>query len=192
MSEHGASAPEPIPTEQLAAVSLSDPPTQGLYRASYVYGEDRELYIPGGYHPVHLGDTLGEDHRYRVHYKLRYSESATVWLCRDVEVGEYVSVKIMVANKSSEDCPELKLMKLMEQEELNFMSGGDRVDVPHDHFWINGPNGTHLCLVSSVGLPLVDVSSSLDIRAELSSKFALQVVQGLEFLHKNGICHGGK
>lgn len=32
--------------------------------------EDREDYRPGGFHPVHLGDTIGKDSRFRVIHKL--------------------------------------------------------------------------------------------------------------------------
>lgn len=39
-------------------------------------------YRPGGFHPVHLGDTFKEG-RYRVIHKLGYGGFSTIWLARD-------------------------------------------------------------------------------------------------------------
>ena len=41
-----------------------------------------ELYRPGGFHPIHIGDTLHEG-RYRVIRKLGYGSFSTVWLAVD-------------------------------------------------------------------------------------------------------------
>ena len=43
-----------------------------------------ESYHPGGYHPVHLGDTFGS--RYRVIRKIGYGEYSTVWLAIDLQL----------------------------------------------------------------------------------------------------------
>jgi serine/threonine-protein kinase SRPK3 len=178
--------------DQIMFSSLDGPLTNELFRLPITEElEDYEEYGPGGYHPVHLGDTLGNDHRYRVVHKLGSGEFATVWLCRDVEAEKYVAVKIIMADQSYEDCPELNFMKLkgVGDEQV----GGDKVAIPLGHFWIDGPNGSHLCLVLPVlGPPLPDALFSVDNYAELSRRVALQVVQGLEFLHSNGICHGGE
>ena len=42
-----------------------------------------EAYHPGGYHPVHLGDTIR--HRFRVLRKLGYGVFSTVWLAVDLQ-----------------------------------------------------------------------------------------------------------
>lgn len=49
------------------------------FRPSSDYVEDVELYRPGGYHLVHLGDTLS-DGRYRIIHKLGFGGFSTVWL----------------------------------------------------------------------------------------------------------------
>ena len=41
-----------------------------------------ELYEPGGYHPVELGDKFSN--RYVVEHKLGYGGYSTVWLARDL------------------------------------------------------------------------------------------------------------
>lgn len=71
--------------------------------------EDREDYRPGGLHPVHIGDKFGTDNRYRVIQKLGRGGLATVWLCRDEDKQQYVALKIILADASDEDSPELCL-----------------------------------------------------------------------------------
>lgn len=45
-------------------------------------------YGHGGHHPVHLGDILGHQQRYRVLHKLGTGGFANVWLCRDLAVTD--------------------------------------------------------------------------------------------------------
>jgi serine/threonine-protein kinase SRPK3 len=50
--------------------------------------EDLTDYQPGGFHPVHLGDTFSklphsENPRYRILHKLGSGSFSTVWLARD-------------------------------------------------------------------------------------------------------------
>ena len=44
--------------------------------------EDPDDYKPGGFHPVHLGDTLNNG-RYEIRRKLGYGAFSTIWLVRD-------------------------------------------------------------------------------------------------------------
>ncbi|KAK2766800.1 hypothetical protein FQN54_006114 [Arachnomyces sp. PD_36] len=151
--------------------------------------EAGEEYRVGGFHPVHIGDRFGENDRYRVIHKLGNGGFGTVWLCRDTEAHKYVGLKIVAAEESSEDCSELRLLKL---KNIDFSQvGGDKIALPQDHFMIDGPNGSHLCLV----LPFLgpSVTTIWDRRSDpriIARKIALQMTQGLAFLHRNGICHG--
>jgi serine/threonine protein kinase len=57
--------------------------------------ENLRSYKPGGFHPVHLGDTFsmcpGSDRpRYRVLQKLGQGAFSTVWLAQDMADHEYV------------------------------------------------------------------------------------------------------
>ena len=45
--------------------------------------EGPDVYRPGGYHPVHLGDLYHQ--RYRVIHKLGFGSYSTVWLARDLQ-----------------------------------------------------------------------------------------------------------
>src|ERR1700712_4991280 len=67
-------------------------------------------YERGGHHPVHLGDYF-EEGRYHIIHKLGSGGFANVWLCRDMQppVTKYVTLKILLADTSTDDCPELRI-----------------------------------------------------------------------------------
>lgn len=55
------------------------------YQITKLWGEEKlSRYQPGGYQPVHLGDTFHEG-RYKVVHKLGWGGFSTVWLARDTE-----------------------------------------------------------------------------------------------------------
>ncbi|KAF9767668.1 hypothetical protein IL306_015128 [Fusarium sp. DS 682] len=71
--------------------------------------------------------------------------------------------------------------------------GAQYIALPLDQFSIQGPNGTHQCLVLPPLGPCV--SPRLWMRLEkdpaaVLRKLAYQATQTLDFLHKNEICHG--
>ena len=66
-----------------------------------------------------------------------------------------------------------------------------------DDFNLEGPNGTHRCLVFELLGP--SVPDAIDARfpdgrlpGKLAKAIAKQVVSGLEFLHREKIGHGGE
>ena len=66
-----------------------------------------------------------------------------------------MALKIILADASDEDCAELMLLHL---KDLDFdQPGGKHIALPMDHFWIEGPNGRHLCLVLPVLGPRVPI-----------------------------------
>lgn len=152
--------------------------------------EDREEYKPGGFHPVHLGDNLGKDNRYRVIHKLGNGGLSTIWLCHDCEKNKYVALKIIIADASHNDCSELRLVH---RKDLDFdQAGGKHIALPLAHFWIDGPNGSHLCLVLPVLGPRVPVIwHTFPDPSRTVRNIILQITSALQFLHRNGICHGG-
>jgi serine/threonine-protein kinase SRPK3 len=72
--------------------------------------------------------------------------------------------------------------------------GGNFIHLPIEHFWINGPNGHHLCIVFEVAGPAIAqlTRKNTKIKAEDAQRMALQVTQCLGFLHsrKIGVAHG--
>ncbi|KAH8586125.1 kinase-like domain-containing protein [Bisporella sp. PMI_857] len=154
-------------------------------------------YEPGGHHPVHLGDVYGNNGRYRVIHKLGHGGFANVWLSRDTEAKEatkYVVLKILMAEASSDDCPELRMnqLKAAHNQHAPGRDGAESICFPLDHFKIHGPNGIHISFVYPVLGPNVSLGlfrASEDPDNDLRS-LSLQVVQAVKFLPSQGICHG--
>ncbi|KAK5991359.1 SRSF protein kinase 3 [Cladobotryum mycophilum] len=152
--------------------------------------EDFQRYNKGGYHPVHLGDMLGPKKEYMVVHKLGFGGFGTVWLCRNHDQKKWVAIKIMTADAIAEQekAPvEIQLMSLDRS-----MPGAEFTALPVDHFKLDGPNGTHQCIV----LPFLGpcVSPNLWTRfsnpAPVLRSLCQQATQAMQFLHKNNLCHG--
>lgn len=61
-------------------------------------------------------------------------------------------------------------------------------------FWIEGPNGRHLCLVMPLVGPNLSILSSgicSRLKPPLAAVVAHQAAQAMSLLHSNGKCHGG-
>lgn len=165
--------------------------SQGTFLHSSNEGlESLEEYQDGGYHPVHLGDSLGPADRYKVIHKLGHGGFGTVWLCRDSVEPRYIALKVLASELKSEDLPDLTLADLDQSH-----PGAKHIATPLDQFSLEGPNGAHYCLV----LPVLGPSVSPDLwelfetdAASALQRFARQSTQALDFLHKNQICHGGE
>ena len=167
--------------------------------------EDIEDYRPGGYYPISVGDTF--DHgRFRVLCKLGFGGSSIVWLARDQrEEGDrdrIVALKAMRAgvssSKVSSEIPELAISQklrasLPHSESVEFQT------VDH-HFFVQGPNGSHLFLVFPLAGPSIHAMSdspgrtagSRRLRADLARKVAKQIAMMVHHMHCAGVAHGGK
>ena len=67
------------------------------------------------------------------------------------------------------------------------------ISMPLDQFEIEGPNGTHLCCVYEVLGPKVASGIYRAGNRDRTLRSAChKVVRAVEFLHRHGICHGGK
>jgi len=147
-------------------------------------------YHKGGLHPVHLNDRL--DGRYRVAHKLGYGGYGVVWLCYDEAEQIWRAVKILSADQSDpQHCQELKI--------LDFFREVDRENVLRDHhvllpiraFGIDGPNGHHIAIVFPLlGPVLQGVELYYAPCTGLLKDICFQLVEALDFLHSNNICHG--
>ena len=58
-----------------------------------------------------------------------------------------------------------------------------------DHFTTSGPNGVHHVLVTEVTGPRI---SELQRTGVSTRELCRQLLQGVDYLHQNGITHGGK
>ena len=151
--------------------------------------ENLEKYKPGGFHPVHLGDTF-LDGRYKIIHKIGAGGFSTVWLARDNSAGGWVALKIVVANHSASVETKSSAVRLAAER----CSGPTAFVADDHHFTIDGPNGHHLCLV----LPLLGPSAhqmTFDrrsrLRPALARKASYQTATALVALHAQGLCHGG-
>ncbi|KAI1097607.1 kinase-like domain-containing protein, partial [Jackrogersella minutella] len=170
-------------------------PNQRIYCAAgddTDYVEDREKYRSGGYHPIHCDDYLDSNKRFQVVHKLGWGESSTVWLCYDEKSRYYRSIKVMTTEESGEECRELQILKTLvgiDRKEL----ADNYINVPREHFWIEGPNGRHLCFVSDLLGPSLFANAPDGVgfhTPESLTDLTFQVSKGLQYLHQKGICHG--
>ena len=69
--------------------------------------------------------------------------------------------------------------------------GADHVVVPLETFWVNSPNGRHLCTVLPVlGPTISEWRKEIGSDSERTRKICRQAAEGLGFLHSKGLCHG--
>ena len=151
--------------------------------------EQIEDYRIGGFHPVHLGDSFA-DSRYYILHKLGYGGFSTVWLARDKAHNQLVSLKILTAEASNSHL-NLEILQALKENPLNH-PGHRHIMFILDHFAVQGPNGSHLCLVSQVAGPSIEeelsylpgqVAGCRRLRGDIARSFARQTAQALGFLH---------
>ena len=68
--------------------------------------EPMTLYLPGGYHPIVVGDILGpsSEPQYRIVHKLGWGAYSTVWLAQKRDSTQaFVSVKVSTADDGTTD-----------------------------------------------------------------------------------------
>ncbi|OBZ66636.1 Serine/threonine-protein kinase SRPK [Grifola frondosa] len=108
----------------------------------------------------------------------------------------------MSAEQSSK--PRTEVADLYIPQELDKFSqivhhpGRENFLVIRDHFSHEGPNGSHLCLISQFAGPSVfsmlecpgRVSGSRRLRGDLARRVAKQVANSVDLLHSAGIIHG--
>ncbi|EGN96975.1 hypothetical protein SERLA73DRAFT_154350 [Serpula lacrymans var. lacrymans S7.3] len=165
--------------------------------------EDVEDYQPGGFHPISIGDDF-EQGRFRVLHKLGFGGSSTVWLARDQRAredqGRIVTLKAMRSDVPSSSTPS-QIPELSISQKL-------RASLPHSetigfqtvnhHFFVQGPNGNHLFLISPFAGPSIlamsdspgRVAGSRRLRADLARKVAKQTVETIHHMHCAGVVHG--
>ncbi|KAK3314230.1 kinase-like domain-containing protein [Apodospora peruviana] len=158
--------------------------------------EPLDRYQAGGWHPTHIGDRLGVDGRYRVVNKLGHGGFGVVWLCRDTEdrVTPWKAVKIENAattNRGAADINDLKIQDVFDALELTPQTAlKNQIAIPYEHFWLDGPNGTHLCSVLPIlGPSIRDRSLYKDGKRDVKA-ICRQVIRAMQYLHSVEICHG--
>jgi serine/threonine-protein kinase SRPK3 len=149
--------------------------------------EDIEDYQPSGYHPISVGNTF--DHgRFRILHKLGFGGSSTVWLaCDQREEGDrsrIVTLKAMHTNipssKVLSKIPELAISQKLKAS-LPPSESVDFQTVNH-HFFVQGPNSSHLFLIFPLAGPSIlalsdspgRAAGSRQLHADLARKVTKQ------------------
>ncbi|KAL2757740.1 hypothetical protein ACRALDRAFT_2132401 [Sodiomyces alcalophilus JCM 7366] len=148
--------------------------------------ERLDYYRRGGYHPIQIGDRFQE--RYRIVHKLGYGSYSTIWLARDERMAKYVAIKVGTADYGPKEAETLSRISASMVESREFSS--NLLPLVLDRFNVDGPNGTHPCLVTPPArCSLADAAQGpfpLHIARSLSAQLAMAVA----YIHKLGYVHG--
>ncbi|KAL4748179.1 hypothetical protein BDW72DRAFT_215007 [Aspergillus terricola var. indicus] len=150
-------------------------------------------YLPGGHHPVHLGDRIGEYKQFKVIHKLGSGGFGNVWLCSWVgtDPAIYVAIKILKAEWSGEDCREQKNIRWLQGIADRDPEVEEWCLLPWKEFTLEGPNGTHQCFVYEVAASgLGSISHVVDDVDVFLRKLTRQAAEAMSVLHRHNICHG--
>ncbi|KAH8689916.1 kinase-like domain-containing protein [Talaromyces proteolyticus] len=159
---------------------------------STIDAEPLHRYREGGYHPVALGHILKEG-SYKILHKLGWGGYSTVWAARDQRLDEtYVAIKFSVSESENDrGNREVRVMKKL----ASIHPSPQHVMCILDDFELEGPNGTHKCLVFELlGPSVTDVTDAHFPDGRLPGKLAKSVAKqafiGLDTLHQQKIGHG--
>lgn len=107
---------------------------------------------------------------------------------------QYVAIKISVSTLGEQNREVFSLHRLAASGSNH--PGAQHVTTMLDHFQIAGPNGTHKCVVLELlgpNLPSLLHECLGDERfpGNLAKQIAKQALLGLDYLHEQGMGHGG-
>ncbi|KAF4952574.1 hypothetical protein FGADI_6645 [Fusarium gaditjirri] len=166
------------------STSTTDLPTYNLYNDV----EFIDRYCPGGYHPIEVNDKLNQ--RYHIVDKLGQGGYSTIWLARDQELDKYVAIKVGTADQVSKESD--ILLKLAENPTKEFPS--NLITPVLDHFTVNGPNGTHSCIVTAPArcsiAESIKTSRYISFQPDVARALSAQLIMATAFVHQAGFVHG--
>lgn len=163
--------------------------------------EDIERYEPGGFCPIDLSmrdKPRFINDQFQVIYKLGVGGYGTVWLCYDLVTKAWRAVKVHQARHSalsqlSEACGDILVSQTIKKYSISTKEALDNgVALPLETFWIDSPNGRHMCTVLPfLGPRLSDLMKQMpgDDPARIN-RISYRIVQGMDYLHRHGLCHG--
>ncbi|CAG7990413.1 unnamed protein product [Penicillium salamii] len=159
--------------------------------------EGKDVYRPGGFHPVHIGDVY--NNRYKVLNKIGYGVYSTVWLVEDTEkengdLCRYLALKILSAECYGTE------NHIFEKEILQHLRDGDPKQLGYDQichlvddFEHQGPNGSHICLVFHlIGETLESFQEWFPegrIPNQVMRRITIQMLLALDYAHDHNVIH---
>ncbi|KAJ5703977.1 hypothetical protein N7493_011115 [Penicillium malachiteum] len=141
-----------------------------------------------------MRDTLkaGRDRPFR---KIGEGQFSTVWLARDTERNRYVAIKIGFTWFLKSQVDEVSVMKLLRDSSVNEQPGKNHVVKLLDDFVQDGPNGSHVCIVTKpLGRQVEMALSDFDLESPAPYLFCrticIQALHALGYLHRQRVMHG--
>lgn len=177
-------------------------PQNGALRFAFIEdGEPPERYRPGEYHPLSIGDVLHQ--RYHIVHKLGFGSFSTIWLAKDVQqLGRYAAIKIKMA-ETDHDSNETRIWRHLsaavndsEQPALipyTASVGAHSMPPIWDEFTVDGPNGTHRCIVTDSARMTVaeaqEASYTRLFQLKVARVIVAQLIEAVAFMHTRGYVH---
>ncbi|KAH9988770.1 kinase-like domain-containing protein [Xylariaceae sp. FL0662B] len=153
--------------------------------------EELERYCPGGYHPILIGDRLND--RYQIVHKLGHGTFSTAWLSWEEKSSTYVAIKIGVADAEHHNESHIRGLLMAADSDPKTCPGKACIPNLLDDFNVQGPNGTHRCLVTTPTRMSLYHARKFSLkelfRPPVARAIAAQLVQAVDFLHSRGVVH---
>ncbi|KAK8848615.1 kinase-like domain-containing protein [Apiospora arundinis] len=171
-----------------------DPDLSQLY--SEMEFENPEDYQPGGLCPIDISVYEKSSFiagRFQVIHKLGFGGFGSVWLCYEAAAKKWRAVKVSRASLASDNNGELIVNSVMSDRSVTVAEALEhQVVLPLETFWIESINGKHLCTVLPLLGPRLSDWSTWKGKDDVDTvrRISLEMVEGMNFLHGHGICHG--
>ncbi|EEH08477.1 protein kinase [Histoplasma capsulatum G186AR] len=158
--------------------------------------EEEELpdYNSEDFYPVRLGDVFKS--RYQVIAKLGFGVGSSVWLCRDLKFGDYLTLKVCTcrqeAGVAAQSTNEVAVARHIRAADVEH-PGERYLRLIIREFTIYGPGGEHRCLLyTPQGMTYTEFRNSQPDRmldkALLQQTYQLILI-GLDLLHQLSVVH---
>ncbi|KAI1747774.1 serine/threonine protein kinase [Xylaria castorea] len=154
---------------------------------SEVTEEGNDVYRPGGFHPVYIGDVYNA--RYKILNKIGYGSYSTAGKQR-----KFLALKVLSAEcyGTEHDIFESEILTHLRNGKPN-LAGYNHIAHLVDDFEHEGPNGKHVCLVFQVYGETLGTFGTLFresmIPTGLMRRFAIQLLLALDYAHYYGVIH---